>query len=47
MVCQPKKVKGYWKMNKTLLENEVFKKEVAGINDKYRNCACVMNMFGS
>ena len=26
--------KGYWKMNKTLLEKEVFKKEVAGINDK-------------
>jgi dimeric dUTPase (all-alpha-NTP-PPase superfamily) len=34
--------KGYWKMNKTLLE-----KEVAGINDKYWNCACVMNSFGS
>lgn len=42
-----KKVKGYWKMNKTLLENEVFKKEVAGIIDKYWNCACVMNTFGS
>jgi hypothetical protein len=34
-------------MNKTLLENEVFKKEVAGIIDKYWNCACVMNTFGS
>ncbi len=40
------KNRGYWKLNKTLLENETFKMKAIEIIDRYWTQANIMNTFG-